>query len=87
MVAAGDGGPSPPVDLKWKIDVHHIPKTRPGVGTISNGVPVGAHSALLSCNRIGNPFAKTLVEATENTPVTHGPFPAGGGGMAQPATW
>ena len=48
---------------------------------------MGKHSALLSCRRTGSPLAKTFVDAIENKPVTQGPFPPGGGGIAQPATW
>jgi hypothetical protein len=50
------------------------------------GVPVGMQIAWLSNSNSGKPLEVTRTEPIMNCAVTHGPFPAGGGGMAQPAT-
>jgi hypothetical protein len=42
--------------------------------------------AWLSNSRNGKPLEVTRTEPIMNCAVTHGPFPAGGGGMAHPAT-
>jgi len=47
---------------------------------------VGAHIAWLSNNSNGCPFEVIRVAAVTNCAVTHGPFAAGGGGNAHPAT-
>lgn len=54
--------------------------------TIMSGVPVGAQIAWLSSKRPGWPATVTRVAAVTNCAVTQGPFAAGGGGSAQPAT-
>jgi hypothetical protein len=51
-----------------------------------NGVPVGAQIAWLESTRTGTPLAKTRVAPVTHCAVTHGPFAAGGGGKAHPAT-
>jgi len=53
---------------------------------MSNGVPVGAQIAWLSISNNGWPFENTRVAQVTNCAVTHGPFAAGGGGNAHPAT-
>jgi hypothetical protein len=50
------------------------------------GVPVGMQIAWLSNSSSGKPLDVTRTEPIMNCAVTHGPFPAGGGGMAHPAT-
>jgi len=60
--------------------------TRVCVAAIINGVPVGTHTAWLSNSSKGCPFDKMRVAELTNCAVTHGPLPAGGGGIAQPAT-
>jgi hypothetical protein len=52
----------------------------------SKGVPVGTQIAWLSSRSNGWPFENTRVAHVTNCAVTHGPFAAGGGGNAQPAT-
>jgi hypothetical protein len=77
------------VEMKWKIDVHqltHIAVTRVCVTAMINGVPVGAQIAWLSSRSNGCPFESTRVAEVTNCAVTQGPFAAGGGGKAQPAT-
>jgi hypothetical protein len=56
------------------------------LATMSSGVPVGAQIAWLSKQSNGWPFEVTRVAAVTNCAVTQGPFAAGGGGSAQPAT-
>ena len=51
-----------------------------------NGVPVGAQMAWLSINSTGTPSTKTRVALSTNCAMMQGPFAAGGGGKAQPAT-
>lgn len=53
---------------------------------INNGVPVGAQIAWLLWTINGWPFEVTRVVPTNHCAVTQGPFAAGGGGKAQPAT-
>ena len=53
---------------------------------INNGVPVGVQMAWLSSNNTGCPFDMTRVAPVIHCAVTHGPFPAEGGGIAHPAT-
>src|SRR6185312_7772690 len=64
----------------------HIAVTRAWLATISSGVPVGAQIAWLSNSSSGWPLEVTRVAAVTNCALTHGPFAAGGGGSAQPAT-
>jgi hypothetical protein len=47
---------------------------------------VGTQIACLSISNTGSPSDVTLTAEVTNCAVTHGPFPAVGGGMAQPAT-
>lgn len=54
--------------------------------TIKSGVPLVTQTEMPSLNRTGWPKDVTLSEAVTNVAVTHGPFAAGGGGKAQPAT-
>jgi hypothetical protein len=56
------------------------------VTVINSGVPLGAQIAWLLSTTNGCPLEKTRVEPTNHCAVTHGPFAAGGGGSAQPAT-
>jgi hypothetical protein len=60
--------------------------TRVCVSVTSNGVPVGAHSELPLSMTNGWPPELTRVVPLSHCPVTHGPLPAVGGGMPQPAT-
>src|SRR5216684_128193 len=64
----------------------HMAVTRVCVTAIVSGVPVGAQMAWLSSSNSGWPFEVTRVAAVTHWAVTHGPFPAVGGGMAHPAT-
>ena len=61
-------------------------ETRTCVTVMINGVPVGAHTAVLLCTTSGCPFDRTRVVPLVHCAVTHGPFAVGGGGSAQPAT-
>jgi len=63
-----------------------IPVTRVCVLMISSGVPVGTHVAWLSWSSTGCPSEVIWVAAVVNWAVAHGPLPAEGGGMEQPAT-
>jgi hypothetical protein len=53
-----------------------------------SGVPVGVHIDWLVLSSTGWPFEVTRVAAVAgmNCAVTHGPLPAFGGGIVQPAT-
>jgi hypothetical protein len=62
-----------------------VPVTRVWVATMMRGVPVGVQIAWLSSSSSGWPFDVTRVAAVIHCAVTHGPFPAVGGGSAQPA--
>ena len=53
---------------------------------IKSGVAVGAQSDMLLCTTSGCPFDKTRTVPVSHCAVTQGPFAAGGGGNAQPAT-
>lgn len=53
---------------------------------INSGVAVGAQIEVLESNTSGWPLESTRTEPVNHWPVTQGPFPAGGGGIAQPAT-
>jgi hypothetical protein len=48
-------------------------------------VPVGVQIELPTFSTSGWPPAMTRVEPVSHCPVTHGPLPLGGGGIAQPA--
>src|SRR5262249_22242743 len=56
------------------------------VTVMISGVPVGAQIAWLSSSSSGWAFEVTRVAAVIHCALTHGPFPATGGGKAQPAT-
>src|SRR5260370_37275376 len=56
------------------------------VAAMMSGVPVGAPTAMLLRITNGWPLDVTRTEPTVHCPVTQGPFAAGGGGNAQPAT-
>jgi hypothetical protein len=64
----------------------YIPLARGWVKTTNRGVPVGAQMAWLSNNSRGTPFENTRLAPVIHWAVTHGPLPAVGGGMVQPAT-
>jgi len=49
-------------------------------------VPVGTHNAWLSSSSSGCPLEVIRVAEVTNCAVTQGPFAAGGGGSAHPAT-
>jgi hypothetical protein len=63
-----------------------LPITRAWTTVGISGVPVGMQMDWLSCNSTGCPPAITRVAEVTNCAVTHGPLPALGGGIAQPAT-
>jgi hypothetical protein len=62
-----------------------VPVTRVCVETIMRGVPVGTQIAWLSSSSNGCPPEVMRVAEVIHCAVTHGPLPAIGGGMAQPA--
>jgi hypothetical protein len=68
------------------IGVPQVPVTLVCVTTVISGVPVGTQIAWLSNSSSGCPVDVTRVDPITNCAVTQGPFPAGGGGIAQPAT-
>ena len=49
-------------------------------------MPVGTQMAWLSINSKGTPLEKIRVAEVIQVAVTHGPLPAMGGGIVQPAT-
>jgi hypothetical protein len=54
--------------------------------TGTSGVPVGTHMAIPVMMSSGWPSEVTRTAPTAQCAVTQGPLPAGGGGMAHPAT-
>jgi hypothetical protein len=89
FVRAGRSGAAAGIKVERKIYVHnvpHVPLTRVCVVKISSGVPVGTQVAWLSCNNTGCPSDVIRVAAEVNVAVAHGPLPALGGGIEQPAT-
>jgi hypothetical protein len=65
--------------------IAQVPVTRVCVETIIRGVPVGAQIAWLSNSNNGCPLEVIRVAEVIHCAVTHGPLPAIGGGIAQPA--
>jgi hypothetical protein len=63
-----------------------VPMTRVCAATGISGVAVGAQIACPVISSTGCPFANTRVAPTIHCAVTQGPFAAGGGESAQPAT-
>jgi hypothetical protein len=82
------GGTPATIKVIGEGDVAHgqVPMTRVWVTTVCSGVPVGAQMAWLSNSKSGMPLESTRTEPVTYCAVTHGPFAAGGGGRAQPAT-
>jgi hypothetical protein len=73
--------------MEWEIDLHRQSAVTRGCVTATiKGVPLGAQMATLSRSKTGWPVAITRSELVTNCAVTQGPFAAGGGGNAQPAT-
>ncbi|HEX6740517.1 MAG TPA: hypothetical protein VF079_01815 [Sphingomicrobium sp.] len=62
----------------------HVATTLVCVFTINIGVAVGTHVEVLDWTTSGCPSDSTRWVPDVHCPVTHGPFPALGGGMVQP---